>query len=168
MTYLLAIAVLGLGYLLLQTRSRLQKLEHRQIIGSKILNAIIFAVYNKRKDDIKERLIEIADIEEAVRVVTAQKRPELDTPIEDLAYILGDEMPIWKKHIRDIEWDKHEKEENEKKDFFIKVRAKFSNKNIPDWAIYRMWHDKMEVSEETLGEVMKWQEIIDLLESNKE
>lgn len=59
----------------------------------------MFAVYDKRKSDIDERLIDIKDLEEAVKVVTAQKRPQKDTPYEDLAMILGDDYRMWRKTI---------------------------------------------------------------------
>jgi len=167
MEYLLAIAIIGMGFLLLQTRNRLEKLEYKQMITSRSLNAVIFALYNKRKKEIKERLIDVSDLEEAVRVVTGQKRPEQDTPIEDLAYILGEDMSLWQKSINRIELDESIKKKRKKKEFFSEVRAKFPDRDIPDGAIYSMMHNKKEINEEELTKAIKIQELLTSIKSEK-
>ncbi len=52
-------------------------------------------------------MIDVSDLEEAILVVTGQKRPVQDTPTEDLAYILGDDMSLWQKSINSMELDEH-------------------------------------------------------------
>lgn len=77
-----------------------KEIEKQHTITQKLLTAIIFALYDKRKSEKGERLLDIADIEEAIKVVSAQKRPEKDTPHEDLEKILGEDYIWWRRQMR--------------------------------------------------------------------
>ena len=79
--------------------SQIKKLQRQAIITSTLLKATIWALYDKRGDEIKNRLLEIEEIREAVKVATVQKLPEKDTPMEEFLEIFGPEMKDKQRHL---------------------------------------------------------------------
>ncbi len=78
---------------------QIKKLRDDLYTTNKLLNATIWALYNKRGDEIKNRLLEIEEMREAIKVATAQKLPEKDTPMKEFLEIFGPEMRAEQRHL---------------------------------------------------------------------
>lgn len=94
------IVLVIIGIYLFLFWSKQKEIEREHAITKKLLTSIIFALYDKRNKETKERLLNITDIEEAIKVISAQKRPDNETPYEDLEKILGQDYIWWRRKMR--------------------------------------------------------------------
>ena len=79
---------------------RIMELRRKEVITTKLLQAVIFALFDKRTDSEEaKRFLTMEEFEEAIKVITAQKRPERDTTYEEMAKILGEDYREWHKQI---------------------------------------------------------------------
>ncbi len=72
-------------------------MEKKQIIMQRLINSLFFALYEKKKEYVKDYLLDISDMEEAIKIINSEKYPKRDTSDEDLFKILEGDYADWKK-----------------------------------------------------------------------
>ncbi|MDP2762957.1 MAG: hypothetical protein Q8O27_00345 [Enterobacteriaceae bacterium] len=89
MEYILIIILL---IVLISFALKINYLENSLKTTNGLLMSITFALYDKRKNEIKDRILEMEEIREAIKIAKGEKLPTKDTPKNDYFEIFGTEI----------------------------------------------------------------------------